>query len=399
MPTLVGATVYVGIGKADITPSMGTPSAGYADRRGEGMEGMHDPLKATALLIDNGEKKVVLCSVDHLGFTHAMVKQVIARVQEEGALEECDIYIGSSHTHSGGGAYLDLPLLGERLAGAYDSRIAKFYVEKTAEAIVQATQALIPAKVGIGYGKAEAISQYRGGFPPNIAPLDDVAVIKVTRIDGTPLAVIFNYPLHPTILREENRLFSADFVGYAREHLQEVLGSELEPLYFNGAQGDIIPVVLNEKDRFDACAQLGHSLAQTVEQIWAATETSDHLSVQIAQEAYSFIPQATPFGLVLPVKSHETEMNLIVLNERHAFLTIPGELSCIYDYRLKEFGKSLGYAHVSIFGLTQDAHGYMISPASWQKKTAESATSFGGEDYGESTQLRAEQLLIANRSW
>jgi len=86
-------------------------------------------------------------------------------------------------------------------------------------------------------------------------------------------------------------------------------------------------------------------------------------------------------------------MNVIVLNHSHAFITIPGELSCLYDKSLKTFAKSLGFEHLSIFGLTNDAHGYIILPDSWRHKTMESGLSFGGEDYGDITEKRAETLL------
>lgn len=74
-----GETLRVGIGKAEITPPIGTPSAGYTSRKGAGMKGVHDPLLAIALFIDNGEKKIVLCSVDHLGFTFDMCQEVIKK--------------------------------------------------------------------------------------------------------------------------------------------------------------------------------------------------------------------------------------------------------------------------------------------------------------------------------
>ncbi len=191
----------------------------------------------------------------------------------------------------------------------------------------------------------------------------------------------------------QNRLFSSDFVGYARIHLQSLLGSNVQPIFFNGAQGDIIPIILNENDLFDSCDYLGRSLAATVEKIWKETETNDTLDIRTRKKSYSFHPQATPFGLILPIANCETKMNLLVLNKAHAFITIPGELSSIYDRRLKEMGTTLGAAHVSIFGLVNDAHGYMILPESWQHKTSESALCFGGENYGELTESRAESLL------
>jgi hypothetical protein len=396
IPVLGSAALNVGIGKADMTPPVGTPSAGYRERQGEGMQGVHDPLLASALFIDNEKQKIVLCSVDHLGFTYEMVQEVIQQVQREPGLAQCAIYIASSHTHSGGGAYLNIPLVGETLAGVYRPNITQFYIAKAVEAIIQASRHPVPAKVGLGYGKAGDLSTYRGHWPLGSAPLSDVAIIKVTQLDGSPLAVLFNYAIHPTVLKSQNRLFSSDFVGYARTHLKSLLGPDLQPIYFNGAQGDIDPVIFNEKDRFDSCDQIGQSLAKTVEKIWSETETSDSLDIKTQRDPYTFKPQATPFGLVLPLDHYKSEMNLIVLNQSHAFITIPGELSSLYDRHLKEVGDGLGYLHTSIFGLTNDAHGYIILPESWRHKTFESALSFGGENYGEEIKNRAEALLQAN---
>ena len=92
----------------NISPSIGTPWAGYTDRKGEGMEGVHDPLLAIALFIDNGEKLIALCSVDHLGFTYEMAQGATQEIHSYPKLEECEIFIASSHTHSGGGAYLNI---------------------------------------------------------------------------------------------------------------------------------------------------------------------------------------------------------------------------------------------------------------------------------------------------
>lgn len=392
-PALANATLMVGVGVEAITPPPGTPSAGYAERKGEGMEGVHDPLLAIALFIDNGEKQVVFCSVDHLGYTYEMAQEVVRRVHQVPELAACEIYIASSHTHSGGGAFLKIPLIGEALAGPYDPSITDFYIEQTKEAILKAGLNPVPAKIGIGYGESRDLSKYRGKWPVDIEPLTDVAMIKLVKLDGSPLAVLFNYAVHPTVLDSSNEQFSADFVGYARKRLQILLGLEVQPLYFNGAQGDIVPAIFDESDRFLSCGILGSSLAESVYEIWKETETSDCMEIQTENCSYSFTPQATPFGLRIPLESYETEMNVIVLDQSHAFLTIPGELSTLYDRRFKEFGKTLGYSHVSVFGLTNDAHGYIILPESWRHQTYESQLSFGGEFYGEEIRKKAETLL------
>lgn len=393
LPTIIFANINVGIGKADITPPIGTPSAGYTDRKGEGMEAVHDPLLAIALFIDNGDKKIVFCSVDHLGFTSEMVQEITNRVHADSVLSECEIYIGSSHTHSGGGAYLNIPFVGASLAGTFDSKITDFYIQRAVEAILEASKNTIQGQIGIGYGHIEGLNSYRGTWPKDVVPESDVTVIKVTRMDGSPFAILFNYPIHPTVLKSQNRFFSSDFVGYARDHIQSLLGHDVQPIYFNGAQGDIIPNPSDTNDGFNSCESLGKSLAERVQEIWNKTETDHSLHVATKKEPYSLQPKATPFGFVLRVENYKTEMNVIVLNRSHAFITIPGELSCLYDKSLKTFARSLGFEHLSIFGLTNDAHGYIILPDSWRHKTTESGLSFGGENYGDATEKRAETLL------
>jgi hypothetical protein len=198
------------------------------------------------------------------------------------------------------------------------------------------------------------------------------------------------------VLPSTNRLFSADFVGYMRDSLKACLGPNVQALYVNGAQGDINPVIFDQKDPYVSCEILGKALAKTVQEIWEKTETQDSLAISTEKLSYTFQTKPTPLGLVSPIDSYDTEMNILVLNHTHAFLTVPGELSCIYDSSFQQRGKELGFSHVSIFGLCNDAHGYIITPDAWRYKTYESRLSFGGEEYGEKTYERGQMLLQAH---
>lgn len=391
-PFFLTSEVRVGVGCSNITPPIGTPSAGYIDRQGKGMEGVHDPLKAIALFIDNGTKQIVLCSVDHLGFSYEMVQNIIHKVKLKSQLPHCEYFIASSHTHSGGGSYLNIPVLGEMLAGLFDAKIAAYYENKTVKAILKAQELPIPAKIGIGYGEGPSIIKYRSSFPKDVQPLLDVAIIKITKLDDSPIAVLFNFPIHPTVLKATNLLFSADCIGCARMHIQRLLGAEM--LFFNGAQGDITPIDIQGTDDFKACDIMGEAIGKAVKKIWEQTPVDESFEIDAKKLTYSFNPQATPNGFKLSIKNYASEMNLLVLNRKYAFLTMPGELSCIYDHRLKAFGKKLGYEQVSIFGLVNDAHGYIILPLSWHNKTAESNLSFGGALYGQEMEARAKNLLM-----
>jgi hypothetical protein len=238
------------------------------------------------------------------------------------------------------------------------------------------------------------MARYRASWPPGQIPLNGLSLIKVETAEGAPLAALFNFALHPTVLSAENLLFSADFVGFARNALAARIGRNVQPLYFNGAQGDIDPDLAGfERPGFTACEEIGTALAQAAFRIWNSTAASDKLDIAVLKLPYAFEPRPNPQGLRLPVEEYKSEMGLLVLNRNHAFLAIPGELSTVYDRRFKELGKKLGYAQVSILGLTNDAHGYIILPDSWRRKTFESNLSFGGESYGEETEQRALFLL------
>lgn len=373
-----------GAAQVEITPPTGTPSAGYGNRMGRGMEGVHDPLLATALVLDNGEKMIAFVGVDHLGFGEAMVRAVKEAVHANTNTATCEVYLGSSHTHAGGGAYLDIPGLGEILAGKFDPKIYQSYIDGAIRAVLDAAQNMVAAKAGVGYGHARNLNGYRGDWPPNVETRDEVAVVKVTHVDGAPMAVLFNFAAHPTVLSGSNMLFSADWVGASRRHLIEMIGGGVQPVFFNGAQGDVSPRAPSAEDGFARCDLMGKALAEEVRRVWDATETSATLKIETKRFSYDIRPKPTTSGFSRPgADSQESELNAIVLNDRDAFITVPGELSCIYDADIKRFGAWLGFNQVSIFGLTNDAHGYIITPESWRHRIYESTLSFGGELYGE----------------
>lgn len=386
------AELSAGTAQVDITPPVGTPSAGYGNRNGRPMEGTHDPLLATALVLDNGETKVGFVGIDHLGMGRAMIEGVLKQVQAQPGLEKLEVFAGSSHTHSGGGAFLNIPLLGERLAGKYDEKIYQSYIDGVARAVIEAAGKMKPAQAGIGYGEA-ALNHYRGDWPPNVETQKQVTVIKVTSPDGAPLAVLFNYAAHPTVLSGKNMQFSADFVGFARDSLRSQLGGSVQPVFFNGAQGDVSPQPPSAEEGFGRAQAMGEALAQEVKRVWDATQVSDALQIELVRHAYQVLPEGAPSSVPIPLGKQDSELSVLVLNDKQAFVAIPGELSTLIDADLKRFGKWLGFEHVSILGLTNDAHGYIILPESWRHKTYESTLSFGGELYGDRMESMADALL------
>src|SRR5713226_3407961 len=147
--------IVAGVAKTDITPPIGTPLAGYGARRAQPSTGTHDPTEARALIIDNGVEKIAFVSVDHLGFDHGMVERIRGMASEATHILPDHIFVMSSHTHSGGGAFMEmLPLLANVLAGRFDSKIRAIYEERTAQAIIEASKTMKPARIAFGAGEA-----------------------------------------------------------------------------------------------------------------------------------------------------------------------------------------------------------------------------------------------------
>lgn len=403
LPLVSFATLKVGVGQKDITPPIGTPSAGCFEREG-GMKAIHDPLLATAMVIDNGEKLIALCSVDHMGFLHEMTEKVKRQVHNHSDFANCEVFISATHTHSGGGGHLDLPGLGELIAGPYDANLVKICVDGAANAIIQACKNLQPAKIGIGYGQVEGLTTYGGIYSKDLSPPTDLTVIKATKLDGSPLAVFFNYSLYPDILVyssdeipaadiDTKMAFSADVVGYARNHIKSLIGSGMTTIFFNGAKGELLAKVLFPSDRFKSCDVVGKTLAEGVSKVWDATQVKDSMAISTFNHTYTFEPKPTPSGLILPIEKQPTEINLIVFEKINAFITIPAELSCSLDPVFKAKAKKMGFKHLSILDLVNDAHGYIFSPESWKLGPEEVEFSWGGEMYGQVIEDKVLNLL------
>ena len=387
--------IMAGIGKSDITPPIGTPLAGYGARMGKPSTGVHDATEARALVIDNGTERIAFVSVDHLGYDHAMVERVRAIAAAEARIEPSRIFVMSSHTHSGGGAYLEpFPVL----AGKYDPKVRAFYEERAAQSIVTAAKDLKPARIGLGAGTAAGISRFRSTWPPN-GPIDpEVGLIRVDSVEtGKPLAVLFNFAAHPTVLGAKNFEFSADFVGYARRALEQMVGGGVLAIFANGAQGTVGPQPFQGKDEWARAENLGNILAAEAFKILLMTKPEEAVEINVVRTPLTLKPQAppgAPSGAALPLPSnYETEMSAVSFNRRVAFVTIPGELSSILNTQVKERGKLLGFEKTFVLGLTNDAVGYIITEDEYRHRTYESTISLFGPAFGSFVANEAFQLL------
>ncbi len=155
-----------------------------------------------------------------------------ATILERTGLDEAALLINMSHTHSGAN-------VNSQLADKPGGELIEPYIEHLTEqigaAILEARAALAPAWVTWGTGRCALATnrdfwdadaqRFAAGYNPD-APADDTLLVaRVTGEDGELRATLFNYACHPTTLAWENRLLSPDYIGAAREVLENAFGA------------------------------------------------------------------------------------------------------------------------------------------------------------------------------
>jgi neutral ceramidase len=233
-----------GAAKVDITPPA---SMLPIHENFQTLAGVHDPIFARALVLDNGSSKVALISVETAGIRNA--DEVVKAVSAELGVPASHLSIVATHDHNtptfGAGQprkdYDPAPYLALMLKGIV-------------EAVRQANARLQPARIGFGTGKAyvntnrdEKIGEsYKMGYAPEGPTDKTVAVMLVTDLAGKPIAVWSNYAVHGVVMflsktHDGQAEITGDLPGASAAYVEDRLKGVVE-IWTSGAAGDQNPL-------------------------------------------------------------------------------------------------------------------------------------------------------------
>ncbi len=253
--------------EVDVTPPIGVPMDGYGAREGNSI-GVHDPLLAHALLLTLGEERVLLLTLDLLGVGLDFTRRARARIAEAVDVEETEVMLACTHTHSGPAGFL--PRV-SGLGAEQDRELQEITLRKLVGAARWAEDCLQPAEIGVEIGEVTGIGRNRND--PESGPMDPaVTVLRVDGDAGEPLAVLMNYGCHPTVLGYENRYLSADYPGAARRVLQTIY-PETVFMFTNGASGDVSTRFTRRSQTFAEMERMGRILGGEVLRTMQLVET------------------------------------------------------------------------------------------------------------------------------
>jgi neutral ceramidase len=340
-----------GVAKVEITPPLGTPMYGYYDRT-DGALGVLDPLYARILVLESENTRLAYVDLD-LGraFGPSSLESLREAVKQNGDIN--DLIVQATHMHTG-------PVIKDE----YPNGLPAWETEdlsRIERAIKDAVEHAVPVRLGVGYGAAYigynrrhvdsdgSISMlWSNATQAPTYPVDPLlAVLRIDRMDGEPLAILVNYAAHPVTFGSDAIRYSADFPGAMCKVVEHAFKDKPLAFFVQGAAGDTnvfdagTPINLDAVGRRDWEGEtLGKAAVKTAQQIQTSADSDSEIDFadqplaikfrwdpdKFRQEALREIGPKAYDIYVSPIK--ET-MNLPVttalIDRRIAIVGMPGE--------------------------------------------------------------------------
>lgn len=251
-PAAVKAVFRASCVKVDITPATPQWLHGYGPRKSEGV---HDNIYHRIAAMDDGSGPFFLISTDVCTISPEFYHQTCRVLEVETGITSDRVWWSATHTHAAPHVgpqdlgQLFSKSLGDRFSMDHDETHWLWVQQRLIDGIKDARWRLEPARMGIASGTSYANINRRGwnaegesilGVDPE-GPVDrQVGLIRLERLDGSPIALIASYAMHGTVLGARNTLISGDGPGVVAEFVERKVGAPM--LYINGAEGNIAPI-------------------------------------------------------------------------------------------------------------------------------------------------------------
>ncbi|HEX5555043.1 MAG TPA: neutral/alkaline non-lysosomal ceramidase N-terminal domain-containing protein [Chitinophagaceae bacterium] len=242
-------TIEVGVARVDITPDMPIRLTGYAARAETEADSVLQRLSAKALVLGSDEQKpTVIITVDLVGITWRITRQVVKFLSEKYGIDSAQIAICASHTHGGpeiGSLINILQYHGNHFSDSllplnqliHIAQYTEQLTQKLKDVAVAALKDRKPAYVSWGQGQA----QFAGNRRTKGGPVDHaLPILKITNPDGSLRAVFVNYACHGTTLGGNVNKIHGDWI-VAAKHIIEARHPGTMALIALGCAGDANP--------------------------------------------------------------------------------------------------------------------------------------------------------------
>jgi len=240
-----GAHARIGAARRDITPPVGIRARNWGAARTDLATGIHRPILVNALcIVEHDDTARFLVTLDLIGLHHGPDRMIRPRILAALGIEEDRLLLHCVHTHAG-------PSVDTDEAALDGGSLIADYIDAVVGGIIAACRSSRDAAqdctITWGYGHCDLAGNRDlptpvrdlCGFNPALEADDTVAVGRIADSDGHVIAVLVNYACHATTLAWQNSLISSDYVGAARETVEQAVGGVC--LFLQGASGELGP--------------------------------------------------------------------------------------------------------------------------------------------------------------
>jgi len=233
--------LYVGVGREDICPKIGTKMGGYAPARPA--LSIHDPIHATAFVFSYGQTRALLLSAELCNIGEEVLPGIQNALEDATGIPAAHTVVATTHTHSAPRAF---PAPDEPF-----TYVDEIFIPAAVKAAKTACENLRPAQLGIGTTMSDvAINRRRIKEDGKVAlsqnpygPYDpEMSVLSFREPDGTPIGNLIHYGCHNTA-SGQNDAVTRDWCGVAIDRLEELSGGITA--FINGCGGDCGPRLPN----------------------------------------------------------------------------------------------------------------------------------------------------------
>jgi hypothetical protein len=290
----IKASLLAGAGRADITPRLGTRLMGYPIE-GRVAQSIHDPLHVTALVLQEGDLKAAIFSIDTAILDDEVVAEIRAVAHTCAGILPDHVTVCAIQTHTGPAA--------QSCFGWGDKD--RDYVEEimlpgVSSALQQANAKRSPVRLGIGITQSQVGVNRREVRPDHSAalgvnpwgPYDPT--MTVLRFEGAngPAAVLVHYGAHPTSIGPA-WIVSRDWPGVMIDQVEKLTGALT--FFVNGAVGDVGPRLSCGRttgDGIESAFEVGYrAAADTMRALKSIKEPRDvHLAVHTEEILLPYRP-------------------------------------------------------------------------------------------------------------
>lgn len=208
--------------------------------------GIHDEVWARTVVIDDGNTRIALVSLDAIGFMYSDVIDIRQALPSE--LDIDYALISSTHTHESN------DLIGiwgpSMFQSGLDQEHIKWLKERVVESITEACNNLRPATIIFGQDLTGRDSILIRDTRKPIVKATGIQIMQVLDAEAdTTLGTVVNWSNHPESLWSKNLLISSDYPHYIRETLErgiQIKSDTISPglggtsVFFTGAIGGLM---------------------------------------------------------------------------------------------------------------------------------------------------------------